>query len=376
VVKNERISVELTRRDVFGTDEKARNDQLASLYNQDGTPSKELEAIADFSVLMDSLLEFPNAADLAMVGAGRTGVHHHASLLLRIYCEQEYLTPIAKQRAWWKSGSALRDEMRRRITSQVGNEAAASCILNCYDILYRKFIRRVLVEGTERTKNLLHGLAKELSAPLFNSGAALFINLLRVETRKKKVETEVLPTKGKKPQKVYTEEKYLARIRPSILDGPKTPFEAAAYAKVNTALAKIDRCASGYDLTSKKYSSPVEWEEVHRLWIEDLYRKAKMPSHIMVQRKKTIRANIIAQMDTNSTTKDGKSSGIVSTEGKITSAQWMKAEGDELKAHSDDFDKVSLDTLNEMLGSKTNKSGILEMTEADIIDRLCPKSGL
>jgi hypothetical protein len=266
--------------------------------------------------------------------------------------------------------------MRRRIITQVGSEAAASCILNCYDILYRKFIRRVLVESNERIKNLLHNLAKELSAPLFNSGAALFINLLRTETRKKKVETEVIPAKGKKPQKVYTEEKYLARVRPSILDGPKTPFEAAAFAKINTALAKIDRCASNYDLASKKYASPVEWENVHKLWIEDLYRKVKMPSHLMVQRKKTIRANIIAQMGTSSTTQDGKASGTRSTDGKISSAQWMKAEGAELKAHSDDFDSASLNTLNEMLGCKTNKSGILDMTEEDIIDRLCPKAGL
>jgi hypothetical protein len=366
VVLNSQIKIELSRKDVYGSDEKARNDVLATLYTKDGKPTTELLAITDFAVLMDTLLEIPDEDSLKMTGAGKLGIYHSAVLLMRVFCEQEYSIPIAKQRNWWKGGVTLRDEMRTRLQTQVGSEGAATCILNCFDILYRKFVRYVLTKGSKDSKHRLRSIADVFSKQLFVTGGSLFTNLLRVETRTKKVEKEIPNPKGKGSKTVLVDEKYRARIRPTITDGPKTAFESTIYAKVNSALSQVETYADDYHLSSEKYSSPQEWEEEHQTWVDNLYRRVRLPSHLMVQRKQAIRAFITTRVTQNQNGQIGQAPTENSKQSKIDSATWMATQQSYITDNEEIFDNASIKAINDFLGTSHNKEGLLRLTEVGI----------
>jgi len=367
LVKNQKILLKLARPDVFGSDEKARDDVLDSLYDEKGNPKKELLEVADLSVLIDTLLEIPTAGALNATGPGRLGIHHTVNLIMRVYAEQVYSVPIAKQSRWWKGGATLRGEMIARVASQVGGLTEATSLINAFDILYRKFIRSVLNGKAEKAK-LLRDTAAELSKNLFVSGAGLFNNLLREETRVKKVEEEVL-AKNRTSKKIV-ERKYKARIRPTISDGPKTPFEIAIYAKVNTALAKAESLAVSYNMDSDIYSSPKEWEEDHASWVENLYTRTKIPSSIMTTRKQAIRAIINAEIAKTTTAATGQTAAVQTKGQSISSAQWTTFQARYISEHEEKFDNASIKALNDVLGTTLNKDGLLKLTEADILRRL------
>jgi hypothetical protein len=368
LVENGKIAVKLARPDVFGTDEKARNDVLDSLYDEKGVPKKELLEIADLSVLIDTLLEIPDATALELTGPGRIGIHHTVNLLMRVYSEQRYSTPMAQQRHWWKGGQLLRNEMQSRLANQVDGPLPANCILNAFDVLYRKFIRQVLANKDKSKIQLLEKIAADFSERLLNSGAALFNSLLREETRKKKVEVDVL--QGKKTIKKVEEVRYRARIRPSIAEGPKTPFESAIYAKVNKALSKVETLAVNYSFRSKEYASPNEWEENHRSWVENLYSRVKIPSTIMVGRKQAIRAAVLA---TDRNKPEGNTGSIPTGKPngrRITPAEWTALQDGYVTDNEENFNDTSVKAINDFLGTTLNKEGLLKLSEADILSRL------
>jgi hypothetical protein len=314
---------------------------------------------------MESIVEIPNEESLKMTGPGRLGVFHCLSLIMRIYAEQKFSTPSAAQSNWWKGGSDMRKEMLARIKSQVGSEGAANCILNCYDILYRKFIREILTNGSKDSKDKLDKLANAFSKRLFNSGSALFQNLLRVETKTRQVKMETV--KGKKTVTETVEQKYRARVRPHVTDGPKTAFESTMYAKVNSALAKIEGEASDYSLDSKKFSSPKEWEEKHDAWVKSLYQKVRTPSHMIVRRKNAIRANILAEKAKNPAQNTGTSATGNQASDRITPEKWIAAQDSYFKENEEAADKASIKALNDMLETSYKREELLDLTEERII---------
>jgi hypothetical protein len=365
LIEDPQTLITLSRPVVWGADINARDQFLGTLYDDKGLPKTELLEIADLGTLSDNMLELPSVESIESRGPGRTGLWHSVNLISRIYCEQVYDTPISKQKNWWKVGGQIRDKMRSEISNQVGGEAPALLILNAFDILYRKFIRIVLKSKNAEHVQRLQSLITDYSAILFCKGGTLFNNLLRTETKVRKVESEMPLKKGGKTQKVLVDEKYTVHLRPKIADGPRTAFESSVYAKVNGALAKIDSKAHNYVLGSKTYSSPNEWEKSHKDWVENLYQKTKIPSHLMVQRKQTIRANVMAQI-----AKAESSSGKSATDNKeksvITQASWISSQNSYLQENEEKLDLESIRALNSMLGTSYKKDGLINLSEDEI----------
>jgi hypothetical protein len=369
MVLDNSVKITLARPAVWGDDIVARDNLLASLYDDKGNPKSELAEIADLSSLIENMLELPSVESLASAGPGRTGLWHSVSLVSRIYCEQAFDVPIAKQRNWWKVGGQIREKMRSELSNQLGGSAPALLVLNAFDILYRKFVRHVLRSKNQEHVKKMHDLIASYSPVLFNKGGALFNSLLRSETKERKVSKDVPDKKGK-VQRVQITEKYTVKIRPKIADGPRTGFESSVYAKVNSALAKIESRADDYNLNSKKYSSPTVWEKEHKDWVEGLYQKTKIASHLMVQRKQNVRAKIMAKIS-ESDSSSGKGAAAVPTQLKITQAQWIASEAALMAEHEEQFDLEAIRALNSMLGQSFKKDRLISVTEEELIDLFC-----
>jgi hypothetical protein len=371
VIYDSRTEVKPARPVLWEGDTLARNNFLETLYTEKGEPKKELFEIADLGALIDSLLEIPNRESLEKRGPGRTGIWYSVNLVARTFCEQAYDVPIAKQRNWWRIGNNLREGMKVALSAQLGGDNAATTVLTAFDVIYRKFIRVILRQGADDKKNLLSELVTDFSGVLFVTGGGLFNNLLHTQTRVKKVEQEKPVAGGRKTVKEIVEVKYSAKIRPKITEGPRTPFESAIYAKVNNALAKVESQALDYRLDDTNFSSPIEWEEKHATWIEELYSRVRIPSHLMVQRKQSIRAALAAKISSTAGVA-GTPSGTTIPSGRapIAQTEWISQQEALIDASADKFDSESMKALNVMLSSSMNKEELLTVTEEKIISLL------
>jgi hypothetical protein len=370
IVLDSRTEVKASRPVLWSGDKVARNAFLESLYDAKGAPEQELFEIADLGVLIDSLLEIPSRESIERRGPGRTGTWYSVNLVARITCEQVYDVPIAKQRNWWRTGNDLRAAMKVSLTNQLGGEAPATVVLNAFDIIYRRFIRFIMREAPDDKRDLLWTLVADYSKVLLVSGGGLFTNLLRSETRKKKIEQEEPVQGGRKTVKKLVEVSYQAKVRPKITEGPKTPFESAAYAKVNNALARIESQAKSYWLGNVEFSDPMNWEEAHHSWVESLYSKVRIPSHLMVQRKQLIRATIIASMNAATGAAGTPAGNPNQSQAKISQTKWIEQQNATLEAHADKYEKESIKALSIMLGVTLDKDALLKLTEEEIITLL------
>jgi hypothetical protein len=370
IVLDSRTEVKASRPVLWSGDKVARNAFLESLYDAKGAPEQELFEIADLGVLIDSLLEIPSRESIERRGPGRTGTWYSVNLVARITCEQVFDVPIAKQRNWWRVGNDLRSALKVSLTNQLGGEAPATVVLNAFDIIYRRFIRFIMREAPDDKRDLLWNLVADYSKALLVSGGGLFTNLLRSETRKKKIEQEEPVQGGRKTVKKLVEVSYQAKVRPKITEGPKTPFESAAYAKVNNALARIESQAKNYWLGDQEFSDPMKWEEAHHSWVESLYSKVRIPSHLMVQRKQLIRATIIASMSAATGAAGTPAGNPTLGQTKISQTKWIEQQNATLEAHADKYDKESIRALSIMLGVTLDKDALLKLTEEEIITLL------
>jgi len=247
-------------------------------------------------------------------------------------------------------------------------EGAAPCFMNAFDILYRKFIRKTLKATAKEKENKMTELAHLVSEKLFVTGGALYNSLLKTETRSKSVKVESV-VKGRRLEKVEVQ-KYSAKIKPNIIDGPKTPFESSIYSKVNSALSKLDSRAKDYDLGSSEYDSPNEWESNHKEWIENTYSRTSIPSGLLSRRKQLLRSHLMAKKK-ETPAGQGSTGQTQSQPQKISPEEWKTAEASMVEVNQEKFDAESIKSINDMLGSSFSKEELINLAEDDIVDVLC-----
>jgi hypothetical protein len=366
--------VNLANPVAFGDNIDLRDEFLTRQYIK-GEPNKTLHEIANLAVLIDSVLEIPDP-NTACEKLGRKSLLHLFNLFLRIYMEQRYSVPISSQAKWYKDDKISRNDIIGQIQSQVGGQDVATCLINAFDILYRKFIRRILdqkgIEG-RKGRDKLDGLADFLTQKLFCSGGTLFQRLLPSRKATKKIWTTSTGPKGQEV-KTATEVEYKAFVKPHIRDGDLTATESAIYKKVNGALSKMDKFAVGWSLEQKNgFDSPIEWEAGHKAWIDDVRSRCEIPNSVLRSRHEYIRSGILEQRkEQRRAPGQGPSRRNVQEE-KITPTEWKDYANDYIKSAEETMIENSIAALNQMLFINLNKDQWLTVGENELLDSLKPK---
>jgi len=368
LVANPRITLNVARSDIWGDDEVARGKVLSTLYTEEGVPRSELVQIGNVSALFEFLSRIPGEETVIVSGPGRMGLAYVMSLFMRVYSEQVFSVPIAKQRNWWKDTGVIRKEIILQMSGQFG-ATAANCLVNAFDVLYRKFIRRVFLDNKEDGVKRITELASNLSKRLLTSGGGLMTSLFHTETRKKKV-TAYEDQKRGPPKKVVNEVSYTAHVKPNISDGPKTAFEKEIVQKVNNALDKIASKAEDYDFGSTKFSSPIEWEESHKTWLDNLYNQVRIPSGVYTSRRRIVRMRILADR-TKKVAEPSTATAAPSTPvARISNEEWIAYESSYIEEHEAAFEQETIKVLNEFLAQNFSKEEFKHVSTEEILNLL------
>lgn len=266
----------------------------------------------------------------------------------------------------------MRSDMITRVSTVVGSETAAHCLLTAFDIIYRKFIRNVLQKGSPEKKLMLHNAATSLSQKMFVSGANLYQNLLATETRYRKVQVELPAPKGGKAKTQIREEKYTARIKPNVLAGPRTNLEQTVISKINQVLAKTETMSVDYTLKSKEFASPQEWEDRHKGWVDLLYTRSKFLSNMFVRRKQLVRA-IVSRLHKEKEAAAGQGQNPNTTQTGITPEEWRRAEDLLIEEEGAKFDRATEEGLNLLFDMNLVLDDYVGIPEKDLLERLAPE---
>jgi len=255
----------------------------------------EFDAVMTVAAMFESLTSVPDGSAFDVAGGGRFGIISLIHLTTAIYGEQVWDIPLAKQKRWWKYNLTFKKKIEEVFTVVFGKESSAKALSSAIEIIYRKFIRRILnAKKTDGTPVdgavIIHSLAQSFIDHLFATGEMMFMAYL---TKKKVERIQRNKTNKNKLPKDREKVKATKLLRPTIkIDRPTTDWEKISVGKIQQELNKVEKLIPNF--STIKHGSPDHWEKGVKSVVEGLYAKTKFFNAKYKQRSNAIRSKIYA----------------------------------------------------------------------------------
>jgi hypothetical protein len=341
LLRDETQKVSLSYSEVWSLNAQIREDAIKAL--QVPTRAKELEAIANLAVLIESLGQIPSPENLVVSGPGKKGIVYILLTVAGIYCEQQWNVPLATTKKWWKIQGDIRSDLESDIAAVVGGTSVARTIINAINILYRRYLRLALHQKVDKAKNdTLKAYLQSIMHRVACNGAALFGRFLREETftTEKKVPDPSKKGAATKTERVQT----TGLVRPKLLTGPVSQLEEAVLARINSSLSTIESNLEE-KVGLKNFDSPTEWATRIQSWVDDLYTRTNVVSKQIAMRKQRLRQAIIARRMQGGVQAQGKAALPQQFAQGISPIEWQSEVERELSVHQAKWESETLNSL-------------------------------